>query len=190
MWWARLLNQIAAIHGTGTPAVTNSYESIATVLVGSGGSSTITFSSIPSTYKHLQIRAFYQNNQNNSSVDYMQLRFNSDTGNNYVTHRLRGNGSAASASTTAATNYAYTTLSVQGVANIFGGAIIDILDYTNTNKNKVVRTLAGYDGNGAGDIGLNSNLWLSTSSITQIELSTQTGNINQYSSFALYGIKG
>lgn len=171
------------------PRVTNSYESISTVTVGAGGTSSISFSSIPSTFKHLQVRAFYQNNQNNSSVDYMQLRLNSDTGNNYVTHRLRGNGTTASASTTAATNYAFTTFSVQGVADIYGAAIIDILDYANTNKYKTVRTLAGFDRNGAGDIGLNSNLWLSTSAITQIDLSTQTGNLNQYSSFALYGIK-
>lgn len=170
------------------PRITNSYESIQTVTLSSS-SATVSFTSIPATFKHLQVRAFYQNNQGTSSLDYMQLRFNSDTGNNYVSHRLRGNGSAASASYIAATNYAYPTLSVQGVANVYGGAVIDILDYTNTNKNKVVRTLAGFDANGAGDIGLNSNLWLSTTAITTIDLSTQTGNLNTYSSFALYGIK-
>jgi hypothetical protein len=170
-------------------AVTNSYESIQTTTLSSS-QATVSFTSIPATYKHLQIRALYQNNQGNSSTDYMQLQLNSDTGSNYVTHRLRGTGAAASASYTAATTYAYPTFSIQGVASIYGTAVIDILDYTNTNKYKTIRTLAGYDANGAGDIGLNSNLWLSTTAITRIDLSTQTGNLNTYSSFALYGIKG
>ena len=40
--------------------VLNSYESIATVTVGAGGTSTITFSSIPTGYTHLQIRGIAQ----------------------------------------------------------------------------------------------------------------------------------
>lgn len=32
------------------------YDSIATTTVGAGGAASITFSSIPSTYQHLQIR--------------------------------------------------------------------------------------------------------------------------------------
>jgi hypothetical protein len=40
--------------------VTTSYESIETVTVGSGGSATVlTFSSIPATYTHLQIRVLW-----------------------------------------------------------------------------------------------------------------------------------
>ena len=80
---------------------------------------------------------------------------------------------------------------VQGgnAANIFGTGIIDILDYADTSKYKTVRTLFGYDANGSGYIAFSSNLWQSTSAITSITM-TPVNGIAEYSSFALYGIKG
>jgi hypothetical protein len=76
-------------------------------------------------------------------------------------------------------------------ANIFGVSIIDIFDYANTNKYKTVRTLTGADRNGAGLLRMWSSNWRSLSAVTSITLYAQTTpNISQYSSFALYGIKG
>jgi hypothetical protein len=73
----------------------------------------------------------------------------------------------------------------------FGGFIVDILDYTSTNKNKTIRCLCGFDANGSGNLGLVSGLWRNSgSAITSLELFPQSGVIAQYSSFALYGIKG
>lgn len=68
--------------------------------------------------------------------------------------------------------------------------VVDILDYANTNKNKTIRVLAGVDNNGSGEVALNSGLWPSTSALNTIKILTTSGNLNQYSSFALYGIKG
>ena len=186
-----MLNQIAAIHGTGAaPAAATSYESIATVLVGSGGASDITFSSIPSTYKHLQIR--YIGRNTSTSLD-VYAQFNADTGNNYRSHYLTGDGSSASAGdigTQAFWNGGYTSGSSQS-ANVFGAAVIDILDYTNTNKNTVTRTLTGWDNNGSGQLVLYSGLWINTAAVTSIKLyKPPSGTWAQHSSFALYGIKG
>jgi hypothetical protein len=64
-----------------------------------------------------------------------------------------------------------------------------VLDYGNTNKNKTVKTLAGYDGNGSGEIWFTSTLWNNTNAITSMTISSNF-NFTQYSSFALYGIKG
>jgi hypothetical protein len=164
-------------------------EPIATTLLASA-TATVTFSNIPQGYKHLQIRGIYQNNQGTSSVDYIQMLINSDTSSSYVTHRLQGNGTAASAGVTAATVYAYPTFSVQGVTSIYGASIIDILDYANVNKYKTIRTLGGYDANGAGNVGLNSNLWMNTASITNLQFSVQTGSFNTNSRFSLFGVKG
>jgi hypothetical protein len=122
---------------------------------------------------------------------YVLMNFNSDTGNNYSDHMLYGDGSSVTA-----LNYA----SFPGIlinrwsnaafaANIFGVGVADILDYANTNKNKTVRTLAGWDSNGAGRIVLNSGAWLNTNAVTSITLTFSNGNSAQYSSFALYGIK-
>ena len=75
-------------------------------------------------------------------------------------------------------------------SGVFAAAVIDILDYANTNKNKTIRALDGLDNNGSGTVAFSSSLWSSTSAINSIEISGLGGTIQQYSSFALYGIKG
>lgn len=163
-----------------------SFESIATTTVGAGGTSTITFSSIPTTYTHLQLRVL----SGTSLAGYNTgLRFNSDTGSNYYGHYLSGSGSSASASSLGSQTILSFTFS--GMTNTqFAAAVVDILDYRNTNKNKTVRSLNGRDNNGSGDIYLMSGSWNNTSAITDISIVAPGANFIQYSSFALYGIKG
>jgi hypothetical protein len=76
--------------------------------------------------------------------------------------------------------------------NMFAAGVIDILDYTNTNKYTTVRILAGQNVNSTSGeaISLTSGLWMSSSAVTSITLTGRTTNIGQYSNFALYGIKG
>lgn len=69
------------------------YASIATNTVGGAGAASITFSSIPATYTHLQIRLTALT----TVADNILVRYNSDTGANYAFHWLYGNGSSASA---------------------------------------------------------------------------------------------
>ena len=163
------------------------FESIGTSVVGSGGAASVTFSSIPAGYKHLQLRIA----AGNSSSNYLSLVMNSDTGSNYAFHRLSGDG--ASADSNASTSRADMILTGAGGmstdANIRGGFIVDILDYANTNKYKTVRSLNGNDANGSGSMNLSSNVWLSTIAITSLTLSSAS-NFRQYSHFALYGIGG
>lgn len=173
------------------PRVTNSYESIATVTVGSGGSSTITFSSIPSTFKHLQLRILMRDNRA-VTENSTQITFNGDTASNYSYHYLAGSGSAASAGAAANLGFIYTfQTSANAAANIFDAGILDILDYSNVNKYKTTRELQGNDRNGAGSLNFISGSWRSTSAINSITLTPASGaSYVQYSSFALYGIKG
>jgi hypothetical protein len=191
MWWAQLLNQIAAIHGTGVAASTNSYESIASYN-GTGSSGVITFSSIPSTYKHLQIRAILRGSSAHTA-NGTNMNYNSDTGANYTLHRLIGDGASASADGYTARSGAWFGLEVDAnaSANIYGAAVVDILDYTNTNKYKTSRSMGAYDLNGSGQINYASALWLNTAAITSITITAAFGgNWTTGSSFALYGIKG
>ena len=188
-----MLNTVLASLSEGAPPIApSSYESIATVTVGGGGSSSIDFTSIPATYTHLQIRAIGRTTRAETN-DALNMQFNADTGSNYSWHRLDGDGASASAS--AATSQ--TTIIVDrfsaatATASMFGVFVLDILDYANTNKYKTTRNLGGYDLNGSGLITFASGLWQSTSAITSIKLvSRNAGNLSQYSSFALYGIKG
>ena len=192
MWWARLLNVISGLlSGAGAPASTNSYESIQTTTLGSS-QATITFSSIPSTYKHLQLRAFGKTDVAGSG-DYFRIRFNSDTATNYSTHFLSGDGSTTPVSGTANTSSMYATRfsGNSGATNIFGVGVVDILDYADTNKYKTVRTLGGVDTNGGGELFYSSGNWRSTSAVNAITLFPNAGsNFMQYTSIALYGIKG
>jgi hypothetical protein len=168
-----------------------SYESIQTVTVGSGGATDVTFSAIPATYTHLQIRAIARHT-NADTDNNIYIQYNSDTASNYSNHFLRGNGASVDAGGAANTANPY-VLRVSGAsssANIFGVGVVDILDYANTNKFKTVRSLTGHDQNGSGVVFFNSSNWRSTSAITSITLFGIGFNIAQYSSFALYGIKG
>jgi hypothetical protein len=184
---------------SGSKAVTNSYESIETVTVGSGGSSTVSFSSIPATYKHLQIRFLAQTNRATYGTDNCLIRMGNgsiDTGSNYSYHGLVGDGSAANAFGSASTTQFIAQISASGASSTYGGVVMDVLEYANTNIYKTTRLLSGVDHNGAisgyyGQIIFASSNWRSTSAVTTIQFRPEFGSaFTQYSSFALYGIKG
>lgn len=168
------------------------YESIQTVTVGSGGSTTITFSSIPSTYTHLQVRMFAKDNVSTADWNPMSIQFNGDTGSNYASHDIRAfaDGSNYADNTTTQTTAKFGQLTAN-VSNHFGITIMDILDYANTNKYKTVRSLVGAEVNTAlyGFVGLWSSLWQSTSAITSMDIKAPGRTFAQYSHFALYGLK-
>lgn len=172
-----------------------SYESIATTTVGSGGTSTITFSSIPSTYKHLQIRYIARDVSSTNDGNSAVLRFNSDSGTNYVRHYMLGDG--ASVPVGAVQNLTGIDGGLiqggGGAASCFSAGVIDILDYTSTSKYKTVRSLSGNNTNTTSAVNyveFESGLWLNTNAIDSIAITCNGGNLAQYTQFALYGIKG
>ena len=126
----------------------------------------------------------------------MYVNFNSDTGANYSTHTLEGSSSAAASAATNTTFATTGTIPSSAAPNIFGATVVDILDYANTSKNKTTRSLNGFSLNGlvsgyGGFIQLVSSNWRSTNAITSMTFTMLRGsNFIQYSSFALYGIKG
>lgn len=170
---------------------TGFFESIAT-LTGNGSSDTLTFSNIPSTYAHLQIR-FIARDTRATLRDDITIGFNSDTGTNYAYHYIYGDGASVvgGGGANAGTGYVGSIAAASASANIMGAGIIDILDYANTNKFKTVRVLNGEDQNGSGYIYFISSLWRNTNAITSINI--KTTNVSRYftasTTFALYGIR-
>ena len=158
---------------------------IGAVTVGSAGAASITFSSIPSTYTHLQIRAF----QKTSSAGDLSFRINGDGSANYSRHYLYGDGTSSIASGGSATAVDFGYIGYNPTGTYYQTAIINILDYKNTNKNKTVRSSLGTDANGSGYILTTSSAWLSTAAITSIVFTT-VSDFSPFSQFALYGIKG
>ena len=174
--------------------VTGSYESIATTTVGVGGTPTVTFSSIPSTYKHLQIRAIGRTDRTTAAIDGFRIQFNNVTTTaQYRSHFIVGTGaiagSADEGNTAGIINQRFSTQIA--TSSMYGAAVIDILDYANTNKYKTARCLGGTDQNGSGEIYLTSGVWMNTAAISEIDIVPNIGtNFVQYSQFELYGIKG
>lgn len=176
-----------------TAKLTDFYQIATTTLTGN--QATVTFSNIPSTYTHLQLRVMARTTGQAEANGFAHIELNSDTGSNYSWHYLSGNGSSASslAGANASPNYlmmcAYTT-GQSASASIFGVGVTDILDYANTNKFKTVRCLTGMDNNStAGRVYLSSTNWRNTNAITSIKIYPgEATNFVQYSSFALYGV--
>ena len=167
------------------------YDLLETINITAEGSS-FSFTGLDSysDYQHLQMRMILGKGDSSGNLNSFYLRFNSDGGTNYNSHQLTGTGSAVSAN--AFTNEALVRLtevkSRNGNNGIFGAVIVDILDFSDTNKYKTVRYLGGGNNTSEQKITLGSSAWRSTSAITRID---------NYSSFAgpgsrisLYGIKG
>lgn len=177
------------------------FHSIATVTVGASSQNMLTFSSIPSTYKHLQLRL---TGRSTGAYTYSSVYVvvNSNTGLRYSYHALYTDGaSVSSGGRGTGSDTAWVAQNIAGNtsgSNNVGAVIVDILDYANTDKYKTMRSFGGYDNSGSGTpigtVNLNSGTYFgatgsSTEAITSISLLTD-GDFNQYSHAALYGIKG
>ena len=162
------------------------FESIATYIVGSGGEASVTFSSIPDAYKHLQIRAF--TGVSASMAAY--IRFNGDSTNSYAGHTLEADGGAVAFGGGGPGSAIY--FAEQNNANSWGISVVDILDYSSTTKFKAIKCLAGYQNDGSGGrIRLAGGNWQNSSSkISSITMTPNSGVWNQYTHFAIYGIRG
>lgn len=197
-----IIGTIASSIRTGAVA---SYESIQTVPVTTNGTTVVTFSNIPSTFQHLQIRGIGRSSFNYSpyDIDNCLIKFNGDgvsVGTNYGYHFLGGSGTNPLATGGAYnnSNNHFGVMSFSNAqANSFGALILDIYDYANTNKAKTYMTMSGVDFNGnqsgqnqRGAILYYSGLWNNTNAISSISLflgTSQTWAANSH--FALYGIR-
>ena len=191
-----ILGQFGGIGAANFFVPGGAFESIATVTVGSGGAANIEFTSIPSTYQHLQIRMISPYKIQDAVFD---LRMNNVT-SGYTYHELRGNGSAAGAA--AGTGQSRFSFAYDGNASprdsqFVRVAVVDILDYGSTTKNKTLRTFGGVERNGSGYVEIRSGLFPSTAAVSSILL-RQTGfdgssygfkNFAQHTTAALYGLR-
>jgi hypothetical protein len=175
----------------GTTA-TSAFDSLGTVVLTSSTSS-VTFSSIPATYTHLHLQLSAKANRA-TYVDDLGMRFNGDSTGLYSYHRLYSFGSGTPGADAGASQTSMDIGQIAGGtvnnAQGHGGVLIDVLDYTNTNKYKTVRALSGYDDNAQGAIQLASGNYRSFSVISGITFIPLIGTtFSQYSTFSLFGVK-
>ena len=188
-----ILGVIASSTRQGQATDTGAMFPIFATTVGSAGAASVTFSNIPSTYTHLQLRIFAKsNNANANDAGGLNTRFNSDTSNSYSYHYMFASSTGAlstgNASSVDSTLVGFVNSNNYPASN-FTASVIDILDYKNTNKFKTHRSLGGNNGNGAGYAWFASGSYQKTNAISSITMTPYQGSLMQYSSFALYGLK-
>jgi hypothetical protein len=173
--------------GGGAGAGGNALTLISTTLLSSAAAS-VTFSSIVGTYKHLQVR--FTARSASAGGDNVRMQINGDTANNYAVHYLIGDGTIYSGNAVPWNTSVYSpTASAASAANIWSAGIIDILDYSQTTKNKTIRTFGGKAISGDNNIHLQSGVWLNTSAITSLTVYMGSGsNIAANSRVSLYGV--
>jgi hypothetical protein len=167
------------------------FELISTTLVTSAVAS-VTFSSLntaAAAYKHLQLRITERSSAAINSQ--MGIRFNGDSGANYSEHQLKGNGSSVTSYGGGSVNFAPmgTTVESGATANAFGARIIDILDFSQTTKNKTIREFAGAAVS-PNNVAIYSAAWFNTAAVTSLEVFMNSANIVANSRISLYGLKG
>ena len=148
--------------------------------------------SLAANYNHLQLRAVMQDTDTGTNLNRMDVQLNGDTGTNYTYNYLNGNGSTVNGSY--GQNYdafkMFDVISAQvgGTSTAFAGIIMDILDFSNPNKNTTGRSMGGgvQDGTNEKDIMVANGTWLNTAAVTQIDIKN-TRNYTIGSRFSLYG---
>jgi len=156
--------------------VPTTYEPIATNTLSTTASS-IEFTSISGSYTDLVLVG----EGTVSTETTLYLQFNSDTGSNYSSTYLLGDGSAASSGRWSSQSVIYLYNWKTGRNNL----ICQINNYSNTTTNKTTLTRLNTP---SGYVVANVGLWRSTSAITSIKIS-HGANFNSTTQFTLYGIK-
>jgi hypothetical protein len=168
----------------------NTYVLISSVTVGAGGSSSISFNSIPQTYTDLCLLTSISSNRG-SVGENARVTFNGST-SGYATRRIYGTGSSAASDTDSGitTSINFGSVGDGFQANTFGNGILYIPNYAGSN-NKSVSSDGVAEANQTTEyMALNASLWSNTSAITSITLTPQVGSLwIQYSTAYLYGIK-
>jgi hypothetical protein len=161
---------------------------IASQTVGAGGAASITFDNIPKAYTHLQVRVFGRGTTNFSGGLSLYVSIIGNTISANRRHWLDGNGSSVLSNSDTGAGISATIADAGATANVFSNVILDILDWSNASKNLTLRSIGGYDSNGAGHAVLASGLYVpSGGTITGFIFNTD-GNWVQGSRFDLYGL--
>lgn len=163
------------------------YSKIATVTVGSGGTTSIDFLAIPQNYTDLVIKMSVRSTQS-AVVEGVGIRFNSDlTSGNYSHRRIYGNGASAVSDTS---GYPVFMDGSTATSNTFTINDIYIPNYNNSTY-KSWSADQGHENNATtAYVALTAGVWNNTNAINKITLTSENGaNFVQYSTATLYGIK-
>ena len=181
-------------YGISTISAAPAYFQIATQSIS--GVSTYTFSNIPQTYSHLELRIF---NKDSRSPIYSSTAFrvNGDTASNYFTEgpQIDKRGVFAPSPNPNSTSLQANANPGSSNSNYYGSGFVKILNYSRTDRFKSTYAVGGYvaldDGSNEGGLITHQiGAWLNTNAINSITLLSGGGNWQSGSIASLYGIKG
>ncbi len=158
-------------------------KAIQTVTVGAGGAASIDFTNIPQTYTDLHLLVSLREESSTSAVAF--IKFNNATANRSERY-IQGNGSSATSGTTSVLQFIVCQPS--DTASTFGNASIYIPNYTSSNFKSVSSDSVSENNATSAFSRLVAGLWADTSAINQITITTDTGDVAQYSTATLYGV--
>lgn len=181
-----------------------SFYSIATFTATDNNTNTVNFdlTGLSAKYKHLQFRCLLKDNRNDSQLnDPVNVQFNNNNNPDFNDFNFGGTGSGTKYASAQFGNNTFMSLNSMPTgnstagANVYGGMIIDLLDFASTSKYKVIRGLGGWSNNsssGYQNINISAGSWTNnTGAITSVKFNVgSVSNLWQYSTIALYGIKG
>lgn len=158
------------------------HKLIQTITVGSGGAASIDFTSIPATYTDLMLLL----SARSTDLRALSIKFN-NTATTYTVSHLDGDGASATSNNFSLAGDAVPSTAT---ASVFGNNSYYIPNYAGSaQKSYSVDSVTENNGTTAYQH-FTGGLWNGTSAITQITFSiVSSGNLAQYSSASLYGIK-
>jgi hypothetical protein len=139
----------------------------------------VVFSSIPGTYRDLILLI----DGASITTDTVGVRFNGDTGNNYNSVMMQGDGSSATSSSWTSVSQAYFGVMSDSRTN----AILQFMDYSATDKHK---TFLARQNTAAARTRAHASRWANTAAITSITLGhfNPVTTFSAGTTFSLYGV--
>jgi hypothetical protein len=167
------------------------FELISTQSISST-TTTVTFSSIPQTYSHLELRIVARSSASTTS-DGMYLQYNGVSSASYAYHRLYANGASYISQNTTGDTGALVAFIAGGTspANAFSSTSLSIADYTNASKNPVVKFQnADINGSSNSVIMFGSGMLPTAGAVTSLSFTMPNlaGGFAAGSRFSLYGV--
>lgn len=161
---------------------------IATTTVGAGGSQ-VTFSSIPATYTDLMLVVSGRGSRS-SYIDDLLIRFNGDTGTNYTSRVLYGQGSSAgSLNFSLSYGVAGYVPAATATANTFGNAVMYIPNYAGSTVKSFTTDSVTENNATSANQEIAAGLWNSTAAINTLFLFLGFTVFDQNTTVSLYGIQ-
>jgi hypothetical protein len=167
----------------------NTFVKIQTVTVGSGGASSINFTSIPSTYTDLIIKYSIRTNRGFFTADLLRVDFNGST-SSQSSILLEGAGFGTPTSFSLSTTQIVNATTSVITTDTFSNGELYIPNYAGSTNKSISSDVVGENNATDSRAYLAVGIWSNTAAITSIALTNvNSATIQQYSTATLYGIK-